>query len=134
MNAVQPVLEQFGLSVPLFGMVKDNRHRTRAIAQNGGEIEIRSNRRVFTLVSEIQEEVHRFSIAYHRSKHAKRNLTLSLTEIEGIGEKKAKSLLKHFKTLTAVKNASVEALCEAEGVSRKNAEKIYAFYHKEEKT
>ncbi len=115
-------------------MVKDNRHRTRAIAQNGGEIEIRSNRRVFTLVSEIQEEVHRFSIAYHRSKHAKRNLTLSLTEIEGIGEKKAKSLLKHFKTLTAVKNASVEALCEAEGVSRKNAEKIYAFYHKEEET
>lgn len=133
-NAVQPVLEQFGLSVPLFGMVKDNRHRTRAIAQNGGEIEIRSNRRVFTLVSEIQEEVHRFSIAYHRNKHAKRNLTLSLTEIEGIGEKKAKSLLKHFKTLTAVKNASVETLCEAEGISRKNAEKIYAFYHKEEET
>lgn len=131
-NAVQPVLEQFGLSVPLFGMVKDNRHRTRAIAQNGGEIEIRSNRRVFTLVSEIQEEVHRFSIAYHRNKHAKRNLTLSLTEIEGIGEKKAKSLLKHFKTLTAVKNASVDALCEAEGISRKNAEKIYAYYHNEE--
>lgn len=131
-NAVQPVLEQFGLSVPLFGMVKDNRHRTRAIAQNGGEIEIRSNRRVFTLVSEIQEEVHRFSIAYHRNKHAKRNLTLSLTEIEGIGEKKAKSLLKHFKTLTAVKNASVEALCKAEGISRKNAEKIYEFYHNEE--
>lgn len=131
-NAVQPVLEQFGLSVPLFGMVKDNRHRTRAIAQNGGEIEIRSNRRVFTLVSEIQEEVHRFSIAYHRNKHAKRNLTLSLTEIEGIGEKKAKSLLKHFKTLTAVKNASVDALCEAEGISRKNAEKIYAYYHSEE--
>lgn len=131
-NAVQPVLEQFGLSVPLFGMVKDNRHRTRAIAQNGGEIEIRSNRRVFTLVSEIQEEVHRFSIAYHRSKHAKRNLTLSLTEIEGIGEKKAKSLLKHFKTLTAVKNASVDDLGEAEGISRKNAEKIYAYYHSEE--
>lgn len=131
-NAVHPVLEQFGLSVPLFGMVKDNRHRTRAIAQNGGEIEIRSNRRVFTLVSEIQEEVHRFSIAYHRNKHAKRNLTLSLTEIEGIGEKKAKSLLKHFKTLTAVKNASVDDLCEAEGISRKNAEKIYAYYHSEE--
>lgn len=131
-HAVQPVLEQFGLTVPLFGMVKDNRHRTRAIAQNGGEIEIRSNRRVFTLVSEIQEEVHRFSIAYHRNKHAKRNLTLSLTEIEGIGDKKAKALLKHFKTLTAVKNASVEALCGAEGISRKNAEKIYAFYHSEE--
>ncbi len=131
-NAVQPVLDAFGLHIPLFGMVKDNRHRTRAIAQNGGEIEIRSNRRVFTLVSDIQEEVHRFSIAYHRNKHGKRNLALSLTEIEGVGEKKAKALLKEFKTITAIKNAPVEALCQAEGINRKTAEKIYAYYHNEE--
>ena len=131
-NAVQPVLETFGLQVPLFGMVKDNRHRTRAIAQNGGEIEIRSNRRVFTLVSEIQEEVHRFSVSYHRSKHAKRNLAMSLTEIDGVGEKTAKALLKQFKTIAAIKAASVDALCKAEGVGRKTAEKIYAYYHKED--
>lgn len=133
-NAVQPVLDAFGLQIPLFGMVKDNRHRTRAIAQNGGEIEIRSNRRVFTLISEIQEEVHRFSIAYHRSKHAKRNLTLSLTEIEGVGEQKAKALLKQFKSISKIKAASVEELCRAEGISRKTAEKIYAYYHNEDET
>lgn len=131
-NAVAPVLEAFGLQVPLFGMVKDDRHRTRAIAQNGGEIEIRSHRRVFTLISEIQEEVHRFSVAYHRERHAKRSLTMSLTEIEGVGDKRARALLKKFKTLTAIKNASVDALSETEGVSRKTAEKIYAYYHTEE--
>ena len=131
-NAVQPVLEGFGLQIPLFGMVKDNRHRTRAIAQNGGEIEIRSNRRVFTLISEIQEEVHRFSVTYHRSKHAKRNLTMSLTEIDGVGNTTAKALLKQFKTISAVKAASVSALCAAEGVGQKTAERIYAYYHKED--
>ena len=131
-NAVAPVLEAFGLQVPLFGMVKDDRHRTRAIAQNGGEIEIRSHRRVFTLIAEIQEEVHRFSVAYHRSRHQKRSLTMSLTEIECVGDKRARALLQKFKTLTAIKNATVDALAETEGVSRKTAEKIYAYYHTEE--
>ncbi len=131
-NAVQPVLDEFGLHIPLFGMVKDNRHRTRAIAQNGGEIEIRSNRRVFTLISDIQEEVHRYSIAYHRSRHAKRTLSMSLCEIEGVGDKKARALLRRFKTLTAIRNADVDTLCTAEGISRKTAEKVYAFYHGKE--
>ena len=113
-------------------MVKDNKHRTRAIACNGGEIEIQSKRRVFTLIADIQEEVHRFSVAYHHSKHAKRSLALTLTEIDGIGESKAKALLKHFKTLTAIRSASVEELCKAEGIQRKTAEKIYAYYHQED--
>ena len=96
-SAVQPVLDRFGLHVPLFGMVKDNRHRTRAIALNGGEIEIRSNRRVFTLISDIQEEVHRYSVAYHHNRHTKRTLSMSLYEIDGIGEKKARALLRRLK-------------------------------------
>ncbi len=131
-NAVKPVLARFGLSVPLFGMVKDNRHRTRAIAQNGGEIEIRSNRRVFTLVSDIQEEVHRYSVAYHHARHAKHSLSMTLCEIDGIGEKKARALLKRFKTLTAVREADIDALCTAPGISRKTAEQIYAYFHPEE--
>lgn len=96
-HAVEPVLREFGLKIPLFGMVKDNRHRTRAISGDGGEIAINSKRQVFTLVSEIQNEVHRFSVAYHHQKHAKRGLSLSLTEIEGVGEKRASALLKYFK-------------------------------------
>lgn len=91
-HAVEPVLREFGLKIPLFGMVKDNRHRTRAISGDGGEIAINSKRQVFTLVSEIQNEVHRFSVAYHHQKHAKRGLSLSLTEIEGVGEKRASAL------------------------------------------
>ena len=95
-HAVEPVLREFGLKIPLFGMVKDNRHRTRAISGDGGEIAINSKRQVFTLVSEIQNEVHRFSVAYHHQKHAKRGLSLSLTEIEGVGEKRASALFKIF--------------------------------------
>lgn len=128
-NAVLPVVRSMGLNVPIFGMVKDNKHRTRAIAVNGGEIEINSHRKVFTLVSSIQEEVHRFAITYHHNKHKKSTLSTSLTKIEGIGDAKAKALLKHFKTVTAIKNASVEELVETDGISKRNAERIFEFYH-----
>ncbi len=133
-NAVKPVLESFGLSdIPLFGMVKDNKHRTRAIATSGGEITINDRRRAFTLVSDIQEEVHRFSVEYHRKKQAKTMTAMTLTDIEGIGKKKAKSLLSHFRTAAAIKKASVEQLKEVRGISEKNAENIYRFYHGETK-
>ncbi len=127
-HAVEPVLREFGLKIPLFGMVKDNRHRTRAISGDGGEIAINSKRRVFTLVSEIQNEVHRFSVAYHHQKHAKRGLSLSLTEIEGVGEKRASALLKYFKTITAIKNAEVDELSKAPGITSAVAQNIYDYY------
>lgn len=129
-NAVLPVIASMGLNVPVFGMVKDSKHRTRAIAVNGGEIEINSHRKVFTLVSTIQEEVHRFAISYHHNKHKKSTLSTSLTKIEGIGDAKAKALLKHFKTITAIKEATQEELEKVSTISKKNAEGIYNFYHK----
>lgn len=127
-HAVEPVLREFELKIPLFGMVKDNRHRTRAISGDGGEIAINSKRQVFTLVSEIQNEVHRFSVAYHHQKHAKRGLSLSLTEIEGVGEKRASALLKYFKTMTAIKNAEVDELSKAPGITSAVAQNIYNYY------
>ena len=127
-HAVEPVLREFGLKIPLFGMVKDNRHRTRAISGDGGEIAINSKRQVFTLVSEIQNEVHRFSVAYHHQKHAKRGLSLSLIEIEGVGEKRASALLKYFKTMTAIKNAEVDELSKAPGITSAVAQNIYDYY------
>lgn len=127
-HAVEPVLREFGLKIPLFGMVKDNRHRTRAISGDGGEIAINSKRQVFTLVSEIQNEVHRFSVAYHHQKHAKRELSLSLTEIAGVGEKRASALLKYFKTMTAIKNAEVDELSKAPGITSAVAQNIYDYY------
>ncbi len=128
-NAVNEALLPFGLNIPVFGMVKDNKHRTRAIAHDGGEITINDKRSVFTLVSEIQEEVHRFSIGYHRKKHAKTGLELSLTKINGIGEQKAKALFKEFKTIKAIKSASVEELQSVKGINRELAEKIYIYYN-----
>lgn len=127
-NAVLPVIKQFELTIPLFGMVKDSKHKTRAIAYNGGEIEIKSNRSAFTLVSTIQEEVHRFSVAYHHKKHKKSTFSSTITQIEGIGDAKAKALLKHFKTVANIKNASVKELTEVEGINEKLAEKVFDFY------
>lgn len=129
-NAVLPVIDGMGLNVPVFGMVKDNKHRTRAIALNGGEIEINSHRQVFTLVSNIQEEVHRFAITYHHQKHKNKTLQTSLTKINGIGEAKAKAILKEFKTIGAVKAASVEELSRVKGITKANAEDIFNFYNK----
>ena len=129
-NAVLPVVAKMGINVPVFGMVKDNKHRTRAIAFDGGEIEINSHRSAFTLVSNIQEEVHRFAITYHHNKHKKSALSSSLLSIEGIGNAKAKALLKHFKTITRIKECSVEELQKCPSIHSKDAQNIYNFYHK----
>lgn len=132
-SVVKEILDEMNINVALFGMVKDSKHKTRAITGDGGEIAINSNRAVFTLVSEIQEEVHRFSVSFHHKKHAKKGLELSLTKIDGVGEKKAKELFKAFKTVKAIKNASVNDLAKVKGINISLAEKIYNFYNQGEK-
>lgn len=127
-SAVLPVIEKMNIDVPVFGMVKDSKHRTRAIAYGGGEIEINSHRSAFTLVSRIQEEVHRFAITYHRKKHQKSSFSSGLMKIDGIGEKKAKALLKHFKTIAKIREATVEELCSVPGISPSNAQDIAKYY------
>ncbi|MBR2455391.1 MAG: excinuclease ABC subunit UvrC [Clostridia bacterium] len=131
-SVVKEILNEMNIDVALFGMVKDSKHKTRAITGDGGEIAINSNRAVFTLVSEIQEEVHRFSVSFHHKKHAKKGLDSSLTKISGVGEKKAKELLKTFKTIKNIKNASVEDLAKVKGINISLAEKIYNFYNQGE--
>ncbi len=127
-SAVRPVLEKFGLDIPLFGMVKDNRHRTRAITDEGHEITISSKRRAFTLISGIQDEVHRFAIGYHRKKHSKRSFATSLTDIDGIGETRAKALMLRFKTADRIKAAEIEELMQVKGMTRPAAEAVYNYY------
>ena len=129
-NAVLPVVKAFGYDIPVYGMVKDSKHRTRAIASDGGEIAINSKRQAFTLVSTIQEEVHRFAVSYHRSKHRQSSLNGTLTKIEGIGEKKSKALLKHYKTVSAIKEASVDELCQVEGINTSAAQKVFDYFRK----
>lgn len=127
-NAVRPVIEAFGLDIPVFGMVKDNKHRTRAIASTGGEIAINEGRKMFTLVSSLQEEVHRFAITYHKQKHTANTVTSKLLEIEGVGKKKAAILLKHFKTVSKIKNATEEELKAVKGISEKDAKSIISYF------
>lgn len=130
-NAVKPVLEELGIDVPLFGMVKDSSHRTRAIATGGREIAVNSTRRAFTLVSNIQEEVHRFAISYHRKKHKKSTIGTTLTKIDTIGESKAKLLMKNFRTITAIREATVEELMSIKGITEINAKKIVEYFNSE---
>lgn len=130
-NAVLPVLAKHGLDIPLFGMVKDSHHRTRAIARSGDELSLTSKRAAFTLVSTIQEEVHRFSVGYHRSKHGKASLSSSLLAIDGVGEKRCRALLKHFKTVKAVSQASEEELAKAPGMNKPAAKAVFEAFHPE---
>lgn len=126
-GVVTPMLRQMGIETPIFGMVKDDRHRTRAIAQSGGEIAISACRRAFTLVGAIQEEVHRYSITFSRAKHQTSAFQLSLCECPGIGKSRAAALFKKFKTAKAIREADVEALCEV--LPRPVSQKLYAFLH-----
>ena len=130
-SAVAPVLAKHGLNIALFGMVKDSKHRTRAIASEGGDIAIKANRRAFTLVTEIQDEVHRFAIGYHRLSKSKKMLSSSLLQIEGIGPKKAKLLMDKFKTIENIKTASLEELKAVNGFGEAYAQKVYEYFRNE---
>ena len=131
-GAVKPVLEKFGLNIPLFGMVKDDKHRTRAIVSDNGEIAINMNRRLFTFISSLQDEVHRFSVGYHRTRRKKSQLGVSLTEINGIGNERAKALLKHFRTIGNIKNADLEELKAAPKMNDSAALSVYYYFRRKE--
>ncbi len=131
LEAVKPLVDSFGYHIPVFGLVKDGNHRTRAITAEGGEIAVQGRRAAFTLVSAIQEEVHRFAIGYHRQKR-RRVLGSSLTGIPGVGEKRAALLLRHFGSVTAVKNADVSQLAAVKGMTRPAAEAIAAYFRENE--
>lgn len=128
-SAVEQILKKHNINLPLFGMVKDSKHRTRAIATNGGDISIKANESAYRLVTTIQDEVHRFAIGYHKKRRSKKMLSSELLAIEGIGEAKAKALLKHFKTMKAIREASVDELSAVAGINRSLAEKIYSEFN-----
>jgi excinuclease ABC subunit C len=128
-GAVLPILKSLELSVPLFGMVKDDKHRTRAIAANGGEIAINSSRKAFTLISSIQDEVHRFAIGYHHDRRKKATISSTLTSIEGIGSARAKALLRYFQTINSIRNADLNELINVPGMTKPAAEKVFNYFH-----
>ena len=117
-----------GIYVPVCGMVKDDRHRTRGLLYNDEEKEIKPNSEGFKLITRIQDEVHRFAIEYHRKLRSERQVHSVLDDIEGIGPKRRKALMKRFGDIEAIKNAEVYELLEAEGMTIKAAESVYAFF------
>lgn len=128
LNAVLAEMRSLGAEIPVCGMVKDDKHRTRALVTENGEVYLNPTGSVFRLVASIQDEVHRYSIAYHRKLRERRILQSEPEKIRGIGKSKAAALIKHFKGINALKMATVDELCSVKGISRKNAEDIYAFF------
>lgn len=126
---VKEVLEKMNISVPLFGMVKDDKHRTRAVTGDGGEIAISSKRTLFTFLSKMQDEVHRFAIGYHHSRRHKNTFRSSLTSIDGVGEVRAKALLKYFRTIDNISNADLEELQSAPKMTKDCALAVYRYFH-----
>ena len=124
-NAVKSITNKY--NIPVFGMVKDSKHKTRAITNNGKIISIKANKRAYNLIYNIQEEVHRFSIQYHRSLSTKNGITSELLNISGVGEARAKLLFKEFKSIDKISSLTVEELSKV--VPKNVAEKIYFYYN-----
>ena len=132
-NIALGVLDKLGLSIPVCGMVKDDFHRTRGIYYNNEEVPIDKHSEGFRLITRIQDEAHRFAIEYHRSLRGKTQVKSILDDIPGIGQARRKALMRQFKDIEAVRQASVEELAAAPQMNRRAAQAVYDFFHGEKK-
>ncbi len=127
-NVAREVLSELGLNIPVFGLVKDDKHRTRGVIKPGGvEIKI-TNKDIMNFITFIQDEVHKTAIEYHRKLREKGLKKSILDEIDGIGDKRKNALLKKFKSVKKISEATLEELCEVDGMDRRSAEKVYEFF------
>lgn len=127
-NIAVEVLDSLGIHIPVCGMVKDDHHRTRGLYFNNVEIPIDKHSEAFKLITRVQDEAHRFAIEYHRSLRSKESLHSVLDEIKGIGPARRKALMRFFKTIDEIKQASIEELLEVPEISQIQAEEIYSFF------
>ncbi len=132
-NTIKQLFEDRGIYIPVFGMVKDDYHKTRTLTDGENEISIAKDQSLFSFFYRIQEEVHRFTFSKMDSSRRKKVKTSSLTNIPMVGESKAKALLSHFKTVSAIKNASLEQLTAVSGISESIAQSIIKYYNTENK-
>ena len=129
-NIVEKVLESMNISIPVCGMVKDERHRTRGLMYKDVEISMPKSGEGFRLVTRIQDEVHRFALEYHRKLRADSQVRSVLDDIQGIGPTRRKALMRHFKGIDPIRKASVEELCQVESMNLKSAEAVFEFFRK----
>jgi excinuclease ABC subunit C len=128
-SSVKPVLRELDLNIPVYGMVKDDRHRSRGLVSEEGEYGLTGNIPVLRFITSIQDEAHRFAIEYGRRLARKRQKASVLDEIEGIGDKRRRALLKYFGSVGRIKAAAVDELADVKGISRTAAENVYNFFH-----
>ena len=130
-NIALSVLEELGIHIPVCGMVKDDNHRTRGLYFNNVELPIDTHSEGFKLITRVQDEAHRFAIEYHRSLRSKAQVKSVLDDIPGVGPARRKALMRHFKSIGDIKNATVEELLEIPELNRNVAEEIFKFFQKE---
>ena len=123
------VLQNLKLNIPVYGLVKNDKHRTRGIMDSEGNEFVIKDADIMNFVTFIQDEVHKTAIEYHRKLREKKTTKSLLDEIEGVGEKRKEALLKHFKSIKKIANATIEELENVEGIDRKTAENIYNVFH-----
>lgn len=129
-NIARKVLGELGIDIPVCGMVKDDNHRTRGVYFNNVEIPIDISGEGFHLVTRIQDEAHRFAIEYHRSLRSKEQVHSVLDDIPGIGETRRKALMRRFRSVENIRDASVEELSQTESMNVQSAEAVYQFFHR----
>ena len=128
-NAAKQVLQELDVDIPICGMVKDDRHRTRGLVVPGKELDLAGNLAVLRLVTSIQDEAHRFALEYNVKLRTKRYSRSILDEVEGIGPKRKKALIRHFGSVARMRQAGVDDFHAVDGISRAMAEKLYEFFH-----
>ena len=127
-NIALSVLEELGIDIPVCGMVKDDNHRTRGLYYHNIELPIDTHSEGFKLITRIQDEAHRFAIEYHRSLHSKTQVKSVLDDIPGVGPARRKALMRHFKSLEEIRQATVEDLMEIPEMNERTAQEIVAFF------
>lgn len=131
-NRVRAVLSEFGINIPIFGMIKDEHHKTRTLTDGDGEISLITRQDAFVFIYKIQEEVHRYSLSLMDAKRRNAVKKSSLTEIKGVGAKRANDLMLHFGTLSSLKAADKESLLQVKGITSEIADSIIEYFGKEE--
>lgn len=132
-HIAEKVLDKLKLNIPVCGMVKDDNHRTRGLYYHDVELPIDTHSEGFRLITRIQDEAHRFAIEFHRSLRSKTQVHSILDDIEGIGEKRRKALLRRFKSVENIKEAALKELASTESMNQKAAETVYRFFHSQDK-
>ncbi|NLK99600.1 MAG: excinuclease ABC subunit C, partial [Clostridiales bacterium] len=128
-NIALQVLEELKLDIPVCGMVKDDKHRTRGLYYRNKELPINTSSELFKLITRIQDETHRFAIEYHRSLRKKSQVRSILDDIKGIGPARRRALMKYFQSLEAIKEATIEELLKVPSMNKASATEVYNFFH-----